>query len=59
MYVGGDIGGLDEWDDELCGWEHEMCLNVTRYDSRRCIEIGRAGYGDECKGGKDVAYFEV
>ena len=55
----GDIGGWDECDDELCGWEYEMCLDGIRYDSRRCIEVGRAGYGGECKGGKDVVYYEV
>ena len=52
----GDIGGWDEWDDEVCEWEYEMCLDVTRYESRRCIEVGRAGYVGECKGVKVVVY---
>jgi len=50
MYVGGDVGGWEEWDDKLCGWEYEMYLDITRYESDRCIEVGRTGYGGECKG---------
>jgi len=24
MYVGGDIRGWDEWDEQLCEWKYEM-----------------------------------
>jgi len=50
MYVRGDIRRWDEWDDELCGWEYKMCLDVIRYESCRCMNVVRAGNGDECRG---------
>ena len=54
MYVRGDIRRWDEWDDELCGWEYEICLDVTRYKSRIYIKVVRAGNEDECRGVKDL-----
>jgi len=58
MYVGGDIGGWDAWDDEHVGGNMKcvwMSQDTTVVDVLQLV----VGYGGECKGGKDVVYYEV